>query len=70
MQCNFNILDNRIYEKKLWNILKSSKIDLVARSIFCFSFFTEKFLRSEISYRKMIIGVFGREFKLKVGEKD
>ena len=52
MQCNFNILDNRIYEKKLWNILKSSKIDLVARSIFCFGFFTEKFLRSEISYRK------------------
>ena len=25
---------------------------MVARSIFCFGFFTEKFLRSEISYRK------------------
>jgi len=52
IQCNFNILDNRIYEKKLWDILKSTKIDLVARSIFCFGFFTEKFLRSEISYGK------------------
>jgi len=52
IQCNFNILDNRIYEKKLWYILKSSKIDIVARSIFCFGFFTEKFLRSEVRYGK------------------
>ncbi len=52
IQCNFNILDNRIYEKKLWDILKKTKIDLVARSIFCFGFFTEKFLRSEIKYGK------------------
>ncbi len=52
IQCNFNILDNRIYEKKLWNILKDENIDVIARSIFCFGFFTEKFLKSKISYGK------------------
>ena len=52
IQSNFNILDNRIYEKKLWNILKNKKIDIVARSVFCFGFFTEKFLRSTIDYKK------------------
>ena len=52
IQTNFNILDNRIYEKKLWNILKNSRIDVVARSIFCFGFFTEKFLNSKIEYNQ------------------
>ena len=50
IQTNFNILDNRIYEKKLLNILKNSKIDVIARSIYCFGFFTEKFLSSKIRY--------------------
>lgn len=52
VQTNFNILDNRIYEKNLLNIFTNNKIDIIARSVLCFGFFTEKFLNSKIKYSK------------------
>ena len=41
VQCNFNILDHRIYEKKIMNIILKKKIIIIARTILGLGFFTE-----------------------------
>jgi len=45
-QCNFNILDNRIIQKENLNYIQKNLISIVARTIFCFGIFTEKFLKN------------------------
>ena len=46
-QCNFNLLDLRILDKKLLNHIKKNKIGIVARTIHCFGVFTEEFLKKK-----------------------
>lgn len=45
VQCNFNLLDLRVLEKNFLNKIKKEKIGLVARTIYCFGVFTEKFIK-------------------------
>lgn len=44
IQCNLNLLDLRILNKKTINHIKKENIGIIARTIYCFGIFTEKFL--------------------------
>ena len=52
IQCNFNILDNRLYDKRIMNIIKKSKMDVFARTILGLGFFTENINRKDFKFHK------------------
>jgi len=47
IQCNLNLLDLRILNKKIIKHIKKENIGIVARTIYCFGVFTEKFLNQK-----------------------
>ena len=47
VQCNLNLLDLRVLNKKIINHIKKEKIGIVARTIYCFGVFTESFLKNK-----------------------
>ena len=46
IQLNFNLLDLRILNKEIISYIKKEKIGTIARTIYCFGVFTEKFLNN------------------------
>ena len=52
IQFNFNILDHRILEKKLWETIKKDNIIVLPRTILNFGIFTEKFINSKLNLSK------------------
>lgn len=53
VQCNFNLLDLRVLEKNFLNKIKKDRIGLVARTIYCFGVFTEKFIKLNTLKKKL-----------------
>lgn len=51
VQCNFNLLDLRIFDEKLLNHIKKEKIGIIARTIHCFGVFTEEFLKRKTFFK-------------------
>jgi len=52
IQFNFNILDHRVLEKKLWKKIKNDNIFVLPRTILNFGIFTEKFINSKLNFFK------------------
>ena len=48
IQCNFNILDQRILNNKIKKIIKKDKVKIFARTILNFGIFTEEFLMKKV----------------------
>ena len=47
IQCNFNVLDQRIFNKNLKGILKIDKVKIFARTVLNFGIFSEEFLNNK-----------------------
>jgi Predicted oxidoreductases (related to aryl-alcohol dehydrogenases) len=45
IQCNLNILDQRILDKKIWKYIKRDNVIFMPRTVLNFGFFTENFFR-------------------------
>ena len=52
IQCNFNILDNRLYDKKVINIIKKGKMDIFARTVLGLGFFTENAIKKDFKFHE------------------
>ena len=52
IQFNFNILDHRVLEKKLWKTIKNDNVVVLPRTILNFGIFTEKFINSKLNFSK------------------
>jgi aryl-alcohol dehydrogenase-like predicted oxidoreductase len=52
IQFNFNILDHRVLEKKLWQSIKKDNVVVLPRTILNFGIFTEKFINSKLKFSK------------------
>ena len=48
IQCNFNILDQRVLNNRINKIIKKDKVKILARTILNFGIFTEEFLMRKI----------------------
>jgi aryl-alcohol dehydrogenase-like predicted oxidoreductase len=48
VQCNFNVLDQRILENEIIQKIKKDEVKIFARTILNFGIFTEKFLKKKI----------------------
>lgn len=51
-QCNFNILDHRIYDKKIYNYLLKNNILVIARTILGLGIFTDKNFNNNYKFSK------------------
>ncbi len=47
IQCNFNMLDQRILSNNIINFMKKDKITIFARTVLNFGFFTENFIKKK-----------------------
>lgn len=47
IQCNFNMLDQRIFDNNIINYLKKDNVTIFARTVLNFGFFTENFIKKK-----------------------
>ena len=53
IQCNFNMLDQRLINQKILNILKKDNVKIFVRTVLNFGFFTNKFInQKKINFKK------------------
>ena len=52
VQCNFNLLDNRLLEKSLFEKINKDRTNIYIRTILNFGIFTEEFLNSRKKFKK------------------
>tara|TARA_A100001015_G_scaffold316611_1_gene431377 strand:- start:1497 stop:2459 length:963 start_codon:yes stop_codon:yes gene_type:complete len=53
VQCNFNILDHRVFDSNILKLIKKDKSKLLARTVLNFGIFTEEFIsKREIIFNK------------------
>lgn len=52
IQCNFNVLDQRVLNHKILKLLRKDKVKIFARTILNFGIFTNEFVNNNIKFKK------------------
>jgi len=52
IQCNFNVLDQRVLDPKILKLLRKDKVKIFARTILNFGIFTNEFVDKNIKFKK------------------
>jgi len=52
VQCNFNVLDQRVLNHKIQKLLRKDKVKIFARTILNFGIFTNEFVNNNIEFKK------------------
>ena len=52
IQCNFNVLDQRVLNHKILKLLRKDKVKIFARTILNFGIFTNEFVDNNIKFKK------------------
>ena len=52
IQCNFNVLDQRVLNHKILKLLRKDKVKVFARTVLNFGIFTNEFVNNNIKFKK------------------